>query len=56
MSEKASNAAWEEDYEMKAEYDFSDSVSDPYAARFREPISDLLDASLRASFPKSEDS
>ena len=31
-----SKEAWEDEYEMEPEYDFSNSVRNPYAARFRE--------------------
>jgi hypothetical protein len=50
-----SKEAWEDDYEMEPEYDFSDSVRNPYAARFREGATQIvLDADVRAAFPDSQ--
>ncbi len=49
-----SKEAWEDDYEMEAEYDFSNSVPNPYAARFREGTTQIvLDADVSAAFPDS---
>jgi hypothetical protein len=45
----------EDDYEMEPEYDFSDSVPNPYAARFREGTTQVvLDADVSAAFPDSQ--
>lgn len=45
----------EDDYEMDAEYDFSNSVRNPYAARFREGTRQVqLDADVSAAFPDSQ--
>jgi hypothetical protein len=50
-----SKEAWEGNYEMEPEYDFSDSVRNPYAARFREGTTQvLLDADVSAAFPDSQ--
>jgi hypothetical protein len=50
-----SKEAWEDDYEMEPEYDFSKSVPNPYAARFREGTTQvLLDADVSAAFPDSQ--
>jgi hypothetical protein len=45
----------EDDYEMEPEYDFSDGVPNPYAARFREGATQVvLDADVSAAFPDSQ--
>ena len=50
-----SKEAWEDNYEMEPEYDFSKSVPNPYAARFREGTNlVVLDADVRAAFPDSQ--
>jgi hypothetical protein len=50
-----SKEAWEDDYEMEPEYDFSNGVRNPYAARFREGATRIvLDADVLAAFPDSE--
>ncbi|MEO6807295.1 MAG: hypothetical protein ABI286_07140 [Edaphobacter sp.] len=47
--------AWEDNYEMETEYDFSNSVPNPYAARFREGTTQiLLDPDVYEVFPDSE--
>jgi hypothetical protein len=49
-----SKESWEDDYEMKAEYDFSGSVPNPYAVRFREGANQIvLDPEVSAVFPDS---
>lgn len=50
-----SKEAWEDEYEMEPEYDFSGSVRNPYAARFREGATQIvLDADVLAAFPDSQ--
>jgi hypothetical protein len=50
-----SKEAWEDDYEMEAEYDFSNGVRNPYAARYREGTTQVvLDADVSAAFPDAE--
>jgi hypothetical protein len=50
-----SKEAWEDDYEMEPEYDFSNSVRNPYAARFREGKKQVsLDDDVSAAFPDSQ--
>ncbi len=50
-----SKEVWEDDSEMEPEYDFSDSVPNPYAARFREGTTQVvLDADVSAAFPDSQ--
>lgn len=50
-----SKEALEDDYEMEPEYDFSDSVPNPYAVPFREgAIQVILDADVSAAFPDSQ--
>ena len=38
MSGETEKATWEDKFEMEPEYDFSDGVPNPYAARFGEEI------------------
>ena len=46
---------WEDEYEMEPEYDFSNAVRNPYAARFGERTTiALLDADVAAAFPDSQ--
>jgi hypothetical protein len=46
---------WEDDYEMEPEYDFSNAICNPYAARFGERTTiALLDADVAAAFPDSQ--
>jgi hypothetical protein len=46
---------WEDDYEMEPEYDFSNAIRNPYAARFGERTAlALLDADVAAVFPDSQ--
>jgi hypothetical protein len=50
-----SKEAWEDNYEMEAEYDFSGGVRNPYAARFREGTTQvILDPDVSAAFPDSQ--
>jgi hypothetical protein len=53
MSEETSKAAWEDSYEMEAEYDFSDSIPNPYVQRFQELNLVSLDEDVKAAFPDS---
>jgi hypothetical protein len=47
--------AWEDDYEMEPEYDFSDGVPNPYAAKFLKGGSVVvLEPDVAAVFPDSE--
>ena len=55
MSGETKKAAWEREFDMEAEYDFSDSVPDPYAARFRKGTAlILLEPDVAAKFPDSK--
>jgi hypothetical protein len=46
---------WEDDYEMEPEYDFSNAIRNPYAARFGERTAlALLDVDVAAAFPDSQ--
>jgi hypothetical protein len=46
---------WEDDYEMEPEYDFSDGVRNPYAARFGAGTTLIvLDPDVSATFPDSQ--
>jgi hypothetical protein len=48
-------APWENKFEMETEYDFSESVPNPYAARFRKGTSIvLLEPDVAARFPDSK--
>jgi hypothetical protein len=50
-----SKGNWEDDYEMEPEYDFSNAIRNPYAARFGERTTlALLDADVAAVFPDSQ--
>jgi hypothetical protein len=49
------NRAWEDSFEMEAEYDFSDGLPNPYAARFNEAGAVIvLDCDVAAAFPDSQ--
>lgn len=54
MSGETKKAAWEDNYEMEPEYDFSDAVQSPYAQRFQELNLVSLDPDVKAAFPDSE--
>lgn len=47
-------ANWEDDFEMKAEYDFSKGVRGAYTQRFQELNLVSLDDDVKAAFPDSE--
>jgi hypothetical protein len=54
MSGETEKAAWEDDFEMKPEYDFSDGVPNPYAARFSEGATLVaLEPDVATAFPDS---
>jgi hypothetical protein len=44
----------EEEYEMRNEYDFSNSIRNPYVQRFEELNLVSLDADVKAAFPDSQ--
>ena len=44
----------EEEYEMRDEYDFSNSIRNPYVQRFEELNLVSLDADVKAAFPDSQ--
>ncbi len=44
----------EEEFEMREEYDFSNSVRNPYVQRFQELNLVSLDPDVKAAFPDSE--
>jgi hypothetical protein len=44
----------EDDDDMRAEYDFSDGIPNPYAQRFQELNLVSLDADVKAAFPDSK--
>jgi hypothetical protein len=49
------NRAWEDSFEMEAEYDFSDGIPNPYAARFNKAGAVIvLDCDVAAAFPDSQ--
>ena len=54
MSGETTKAAWEDEFEMQPEYDFSDAVPNPYARRFEELNLVSLDADVKALFPDSK--
>jgi hypothetical protein len=45
---------WEDDYEMREEYDFSKGIKNPYFQDFRELNLVSLDEDVKAAFPDSE--
>lgn len=45
---------WEDSYEMRAEYDFSNGVRNPWFQDFRELNLVSLDADVKAAFPDSQ--
>ncbi len=53
MSGETKKQAWEDEYEMEAEYDFSDAIPNPHAVRFRELNLVSLDADVKEAFPDS---
>jgi hypothetical protein len=54
MSGETEKAAWEDDFEMKPEYDFSDGIPNPYVQRFQELNLVSLDPDVKAAFPDSQ--
>ena len=54
MSGETEKAAWEDEFEMEPEYDFSDAVPNPHAQRFEELNLVSLDADVKAAFPDSK--
>lgn len=55
MSGETRKAAWEDDFEMEPEYDFSDSVPNPFARRFSKGTAlILLEPDVAARFPDSK--
>lgn len=55
MSGETKKAAWEDDFEMNSEYDFSDSVPNPFARRFSKGTAlILLEPDVAAKFPDSK--
>jgi hypothetical protein len=55
VSGETKQAAWENDYEMEADYDFSGSAPNPFAARFRQGTAlILLEPEVAAKFPDSK--
>jgi hypothetical protein len=48
------NNDWEDDYEMRDEYDFSKGIKNPYFQDFRELNLVSLDNDVKAVFPDSE--
>jgi hypothetical protein len=55
MSGEAQKAAWEDSFEMEPEYDFSDGVPNPYAARFSEGSTlVVVEPDVAAVFPNAE--
>jgi hypothetical protein len=54
MSGETEKATWEDDFEMEPEYDFSDGVANPYAARFGEGTTLVtLESDVATAFPDS---
>ncbi len=47
-------ADWEDSYEMRDEYDFSNGIRNPWFQDFRELNLVSLDPDVKASFPDSE--
>ncbi len=45
---------WEDDYEMREEYDFSKAIKNPYFQDFRELNLVSLDNDVKAAFPDSD--
>ena len=45
---------WEDDYEMRDEYDFSGAIKNPWIQDFRELNLVSLDSDVKAAFPDSE--
>jgi hypothetical protein len=55
VSGETKKADWEDSYEMEPEYDLSNSVPNPYAARFRKGIALIvLEPDVAANFPDSK--
>lgn len=54
MREASSKAAWEDDYEMEAEYDFSDGIPNPFADLALSTRVVTLDEDVHAAFPDSQ--
>jgi hypothetical protein len=54
MSGETDKAAGEDKFEMEPEYDFSDGVPNPYAARFSEGTTlVVLESDVATAFPDS---
>jgi len=54
VSEEIKKQPWEDENEMKDEYDFSNSVPSPYAARAGNVHIALLEPDVHAAFPDSQ--
>lgn len=55
MSGETEKAAWEDDFEMEPEYDFSDGTVNPYAAQFGEGTTlVVLEPDVATAFPDSQ--
>jgi hypothetical protein len=54
MAGETPKADWEDDFEMEAEYDFSDGIRNPYIQRFQELNLVSLDPDVKAAFPDSK--
>ena len=55
MSGETEKATWEDKFEMEPEYDFSDGVPNPYAARFGEGTTlVVLESDVATAFPDSQ--
>jgi len=48
------NEEWEDEYEMREEYDFSKGIKNPYFQDFRELNLVSLDHDVKAVFPDSQ--
>jgi hypothetical protein len=54
MREASSKQAWEDDYEMEAEYDFSDGIPNPFAEMALSTRVVTLDEDVHVAFPDSQ--
>ena len=54
MPSEASKADWEDTFEMRDEYDFSNAIRNPYVQRFQELNLVSLDDDVKAAFPDSQ--
>jgi len=54
MSAETTKTDWEDDFEMRDEYEFANPIRNPYVQRFQELNLVSLDPDVKAAFPDSK--